>query len=255
MSEFNDKVVLITGATSGIGKTTAHMFADKGAKVVVSGRRAEQGASVVDEIINSGGIARFIQCDVSNEQQVAALIEQTVSSFGKLDIVFNNAGIGGKIAPLHELTESEWCQTQDINLKGVWLCLKYQIKQFLAQGKGNYSIVNMASLWGTGASNFGAATYTASKHGVIGLTKSAALEYADSGIRVNAICPAWVPTEANSAVLDNPEMRAQIASMHPIGRLGTQEEIASCVMWLSSAGAGFITGQDILADGGISARR
>ncbi|MCC2604250.1 SDR family oxidoreductase [Planctobacterium marinum] len=255
MIDFNDKVVLVTGATSGIGKTTAKMFASNGAKVVLSGRRTAEGLEVVSEIEKEGGIARFIQCDVSNESQVENLLSGVVQYFGKLDVAFNNAGIGGTIAPLHELSENDWQSTQDINLKGVWLCLKHQIRLFLSQPPKDYTIVNMASLWGTGASDFGASAYTASKHGVIGLTKSAALEYAKNGIRVNAICPAWVPTDANAAVLSNDEMRSHIAAMHPMGRLGTQKEIAECVLWLASESSSFLTGQEILADGGISAKR
>jgi len=250
-----NKVVLITGATSGIGETTARVFAENGAKVVVAGRRVDRGNYVVSEIINKGGNAIFVKSDVSDSDSVQQLIAKSVAKFGRIDFAFNNAGIGGNIAPLHEQNDDHWQDVMDINLKGVWLSLKYQIKQMLIQGEGSYSIVNMSSLWGTGASNIGASLYAASKHGVIGLTKSAALEYGLNGIRVNAICPAWVPTEANAAILDNEELNSQIAAQHPIGRLGTREEIAGTVLWLCSKNSGFVTGQAIVLDGGISARR
>ena len=249
------KVILITGATSGIGETTARMFAEHGAKVVVAGRRVDKGNHVVSEILKNGGDAIFVQSDVSDPDSMQQLIAKSVAKYSRIDFAFNNAGIGGNIAPLHEQEDEHWQEVIDINLKGVWLSLKYQIKQMLHQGEGAYSIVNMSSLWGTGASNLGASLYAASKHGVIGLTKSAALEYGLNGIRVNAICPAWVPTEANAAILDNAELNAQIAAQHPIGRLGTKEEIAGTVLWLCSKSAGFITGQAMLLDGGISARR
>jgi NAD(P)-dependent dehydrogenase (short-subunit alcohol dehydrogenase family) len=250
-----NKVVVITGATSGIGATTAKKFAEHGAKVVVAGRRKDRGNEVVSEIVRKGGRAIFLESDVTDSKSIQKLITDSVSKYGRIDFAFNNAGTGGNISPLHEQDENDWQSVLDINLKGVWLSLKYQITQMLKQGGGNYSIVNMSSLWGTGASDIGASPYIASKHGVIGLTKAASLEYAGAGIRVNAICPAWVPTEANAAVLSNPEINKHVASQHPIGRLGTQEEIAEAVIWLCSQGAGFITGQAILADGGISARR
>ena len=253
MKPFTDKVVVITGATSGIGKTTAISFAQAGAKVILAGRRETEGEQVVSEI-NQISHGLFVRCDVSTEADVESLISKAVAAFGRIDIAFNNAGVGGEITPLHEANLKSWQQVIAINQTGIFLCMKHQIAQMLNQESGEYSIINMASLWGMGASNMGASAYIASKHAVVGLTRAAALEYGANGIRVNAVCPAWVPTEANAPVLNNPQMREQITASHPLQKLGTQEEIAKTVMFLASKDAGFITGQAIMADGGISAR-
>lgn len=264
MNRFQDKVVMITGATSGIGKTTAINFANEGAKVALAGRRQAEGDAVVKAIESAGGVAFFLPTDVSVEAEVKHLVDETVKRFGRLDCALNNAAIPGRITdvdgnvispigPLTEYSEADWDDVMNINLKGVWLCLKHQIKAMIALKNGG-SIANMASLWGVGASAIGVTPYIASKHGVIGLTKAAALENAANGIRVNAICPAWVPTEANAPVLSDPEVRKQIEASHPIGRMGTQEEIAEAVLWLCSDKTGFITGHSLMADGGLSAQ-
>jgi NAD(P)-dependent dehydrogenase (short-subunit alcohol dehydrogenase family) len=251
MQRFIDKVVLVTGATSGIGRQAAIEFAKEGAKVVLAGRRKSEGDAVVEDIIALGADAIFVETDVTVPAAVERLVNTTIEKYGQLDCAFNNAGIGGPNKPLTEVSEDEWDRVMNVNLKGVWLCLKYQIPQMLQNGG---SIVNMSSMWALGASSLGVAPYISSKHGVIGLTKSAALEFANKGVRVNAICPAWIHTPANDHVLSDPQIKAQIIAGHPVERLGTAQEIAEAVMWLCSDKTGFITGHSLLADGGMAAR-
>ncbi len=248
MQNFKDQVVIVTGATSGIGKRTAIEFAKAGAKVVLAGRRQAQGDAVIAQM--GGADAVFVKTDVTVAADVERLVETTIGKFGRLDCAFNNAGIGGQISALADLSEDDWDSVMDINLKGVWLCLKYQIPAMLKTGGGN--IVNMGSLWAVGASKIGLAPYIASKHGLIGLTRAAALEYADKGIRVNAICPGWIPTEANAHLLDNEQIKTEIIANTPVGRLGSQEDIAQSVMWLCSDKTGFVTGHTLMVDGGNS---
>lgn len=256
MHSFKEKVVLITGGTSGIGFETARQFAKQGAKVVISGRDQDKGNTAVALLEKERLTVKFINVDVACAKSMESLISQVVDCYGRLDVAFNNAGIGGEPSPMHLQTEENWQQVIDINLKGVWLAMKFQIQQFLKQNdQQQYSIINMSSLWGVGASDFGVSPYVAAKHGVIGLTEAAALEYAKNNIRVNAVCPAWVHTPANDAVLGNTELKKQIAAHHPIKRLGKTSEIASAVLWLASEGAGFVTGHSMVLDGGISARR
>ncbi|MBI2380730.1 MAG: SDR family oxidoreductase [Gammaproteobacteria bacterium] len=245
---FDDKCILVTGGTSGIGKATAQLLAQRGAHVVITGRREQEGARAVSELAVQGLSCEFLRMDVSREQDVAEAIETLVARYGKLDGAFNNAGVGGELSPLISMTESNWDTVLSTNLKGIWLSMKYEIPAILKAGTG--SIVNMSSAWGIGASGMGLSAYIASKHGVIGLTKAAALEYGGQGVRVNAICPAWVPTPANEAVLTNPDARAAISSQHPIGRLGTTEEIAEAVLWLLSDRSSFVLGHTLVADGG-----
>jgi NAD(P)-dependent dehydrogenase (short-subunit alcohol dehydrogenase family) len=193
----------------------------------------------------------FVKTDVSRAADVQALVQQTVEKFGRLDIAFNNAGIEGSWSPIVEQSEEDWDSTIDINLKGVWLCLKYEIQQMLKQGSGG-TIVNMASVSGfIGAA--GAATYSASKHGVMALTKSAALETARSGIRVNVVCPGIIETPMGERLWGAPEARKFGLSFHPIGRFGRPGEIANAVVWMCSDGASFMTGQSVVLDGGFLA--
>src|ERR1700722_11289355 len=215
-TELEGKVGLVTGGTSGIGRDTALLFAKSGAKVVVAGRRELEGNETVELIRFAGGEGLFVKADVSNASEVEVLIQKTVERFGRLDIAFNNAGIEGVWAPIVNQSEEDWDQTININLKGVWLCLKYEMRQMLKQGRGG-AIVNMASITGlVGAA--GAAAYSASKHGVMGLTKSAALETARSKIRINAVCPAVVETAMGERLFSAPAVHKYVLSCHPIGR-------------------------------------
>jgi NAD(P)-dependent dehydrogenase (short-subunit alcohol dehydrogenase family) len=251
-AELQGKVGLVTGGTSGIGRDTAVLFAKAGAKVVVAGRREVEGEETVELIRRAtGSDALFVKADVSKAAEVDALIQRTVEKCGHLDVAFNNAGIEGHWVPITEQSEEDWDQTIDINLKGVWLCLKYEIRQMLKQGDGG-AIVNMASVAGM-MGLAGAATYSASKHGVIGLTKSAALENARSGIRVNVVCPAVIETPMADRAYEDPAIHKFVLGLHPIGRFGKPEEIAEAVVWMCSDRASFITGQSLVLDGGLLA--
>lgn len=251
MRAFDKKVVMITGASSGIGRTTAIKFAKQGAKVVLVARRGEEGIAVEKEIQDFGGEAHFIKADVSIESEVENAVSLTLEKYDRLDIAFNNAGVAELPVGTTELTETEWDRVLNINLKGTWLCMKYQIPQMLNNGG---AIVNMASVYGLVGTSMGLPAYVASKHGVVGLTKAAALEYAPRNIRVNAICPGWIPTPGNEMALNEPEIKAFAESLHPMARLGAQDDVANAVIWLSSEGAAFITGQSLAADGGYTAQ-
>src|SRR6202163_4972910 len=231
-AELKGKVGLVTGGTSGIGRDTAILFAKVGARVVVAGRREVEGKETVELIRAAGGDGLFAKVDVSKASEVEMLVQKTVDNFGRLDVAFNNAGIEGIWVPITEQSEEDWDRTIDINLKGVWLCLKYEIRQMLKQGGGG-AIVNMASVAGL-MGLAGAATYSASKHGVIGLTKSAALENARSGIRVNVVCPAVIETPMSDRAYREPAIHNFVLGLHPIGRFGKPEEIAEAVAWMCS---------------------
>jgi NAD(P)-dependent dehydrogenase (short-subunit alcohol dehydrogenase family) len=251
------KTVIVTGGASGIGRTTAIAFGKEGAKVVVTTDNNTIGAEETVNIIRkAGGEALFIKCNVAVEQEVEELVSRTVEAFGRLDFAFNNAGVGpdGKrvpVLPIVDLTEEVWDKTIDINLKGAFFCMKHEIRQMLRQGNGG-SIVNTASIGGMKfIPNFGA--YAASKAGLIGLTKTAALEYAGSGIRINVVCPG--PTDGTllleNLMACNPE--AGLEKGIPMGRVARTEEIANTTLWLCSDDASFITGQALCVDGGITA--
>jgi NAD(P)-dependent dehydrogenase (short-subunit alcohol dehydrogenase family) len=250
-TEFHRKVGIVTGGTSGIGRDTAVLFAKAGAKVVVAGRREVEGKETIDLIRAAGGDGLFVKTDVSQAAEVRTLVQKTVEKFGRLDIAFNNAGIEGSWSSIAEQSEEEWDRTIDINLKGVWLCLKYEIQQMLKQG-GRGAIVNMASVAGL-IGSAGAATYCASKHGVMALTKSAALETARSGIRINGVCPAVIETPMGERIWGAPEAKKFALGLHPIGRFGTPMEIAEAVVWMCSDRASFMTGQSLVLDGGFLA--
>jgi len=250
-TELRGKVAIVTGGTSGIGRDTAVLFAEAGAKVVVAGRREAEGKETIDLIRAAGGDGLLVKTDVSRAADVRALVQKTVEKFGRLDVAFNNAGIEGSWSPIAEQSEEDWDSTIDINLKGVWLCLKYEIQQMLKQGGGGV-IVNMASVAGFIGCP-GAATYCASKHGVMALTKSAALETARSGIRVNVVCPAVIETPMGERLWGEPEAKKFALGLHPIGRFGKPEEIADAVVWMCSDGASFMTGQSLVLDGGFLA--
>jgi NAD(P)-dependent dehydrogenase (short-subunit alcohol dehydrogenase family) len=250
-TELHGKVALVTGGTSGIGRETSVLFAKAGAKVVVSGRREVEGNETIGLIRAAGGDALFVKSDVSRAAEVAALVQKTVEKFGRLDFAFNNAGVEGNWIPIAEQPEEDWDRTIDINLKGVWLCLKYEIRQMLKQGGGG-GIVNMASVAGW-IGSAGAATYCASKHGVMGLTKAAALETARNGIRVNVVCPAVIETPMGERLFGAPDLKKFALGLHPIGRFGKPLEVAEAVLWMCSDRASFMTGQSLVLDGGFLA--
>jgi NAD(P)-dependent dehydrogenase (short-subunit alcohol dehydrogenase family) len=249
-NELDSKVALITGGTTGIGRDTAMLFAKNGAKVVISGRRETEGNETISLVRAAGGDGLFVKSDVSKSADIQSLIQKTIEKFGRLDLAFNNAGVEGQWKPIIEQSEEDWDSVIDINLKGVWLCLKYEIQQMLKQGSG--AIVNMSSVAGLmGAA--GAAVYVASKHGVIGLTRTVALEYAARNIRVNAVCPAVIETAMAERAFADPEVNKRILAQHPIGRFGKPMEIAEAVLWLCSDKSSFMTGHYIVLDGGMRA--
>jgi NAD(P)-dependent dehydrogenase (short-subunit alcohol dehydrogenase family) len=247
---FKDKVALVTGGSSGIGRATALAFARKGAKVVIADWIENE--ETIDIIENLGCDAIFVKCDVSKSAAVKSLIEKTFATFGQLDFAFNNAGIEGISAPTQDCSEENWDKTIAVNLKGIWLCMKYEIPEMLKKGKG--VIVNCSSVAGLVGFQ-GLPAYVASKHGIIGLTKTAALENAKRGIRVNAVCPGVIQTPMINRITGNKkEAEEQFASMEPIGRFGEPEEIANAVLWLCSEEASFSTGIAMPVDGGFVAQ-
>jgi NAD(P)-dependent dehydrogenase (short-subunit alcohol dehydrogenase family) len=249
--DLDGKVALITGGTTGIGRETAILFAKSGAKVVVSGRRETEGNETINLVHAAGGDGLFVKSDVSKSADVQSLIQKTVEKFGRLDLAFNNAGIEGQWKPIIEQSEEDWDSVVNINLKGTWLCLKYEIRQMFKQGSPG-AIVNMSSVAGLMGSA-GAAIYVASKHGVIGLTRNAALECAAKNIRVNAVCPAVIETAMADRAFADPQANKRVLALHPLGRFGKPNEIAEAVLWLCSDKSSFMTGHYITLDGGMLA--
>lgn len=250
--ELAGKTALITGGGSGIGRATALAFARAGARVAVADVAPEGGQETVASIVRAGGTAFFVPCDVTEAEQVAALVAAVVARWGTLDCAFNNAGIGGALGNTADCAEENWQRVLAVNLTGVFHCMKYEIRQMLTQGGG--AIVNTASAAGLVGAQ-GIPAYAASKHGVVGLTKTAAVEYARKGIRVNSVCPGWVETPMLGALGgSNARFEQGIVRFHPIGRLGTPEEIAAAVVWLSSDAASFATGLNMSVDGGLTAQ-
>jgi len=248
---FSGQVALVTGAAAGIGRATALAFAAQGLKVAVADLDERGGEACVAEIRAAGGEALFIGCDVTRDEQVRGMIERVLSCYGRLDYAFNNAGIEIEQGRLAEGSEAEFDAIMGVNVKGVWLCMKYQLPVMLAQGGG--AIVNTASVAGLGAAPK-MSIYAASKHAVIGLTKSAAIEYAKKGIRVNAVCPAVIDTDMFRRAYEADPRKAEFAAaMHPVGRVGKVEEVAAAVLYLCSDGAAFTTGHALTVDGGATA--
>lgn len=247
---FDGKVAIVTGGSFGIGRATAIAFAKRGANVVVVDWVEDKENTTIKLIRNAGEDAFFVKCDVSNSTEVRNMIEKTIAKYGRLDYAFNNAGIEGQTANTHACTEENWDKTMAVNLKGVWLCMKNEIPEMLKHNKG--VIINCASV--AGLNGFpGLPAYVATKHGIVGLTKSAALEYAKQGIRVNAVCPGVIHT----AMIDrltgkDKEVEKQYTSMEPIGRMGNPEEVAEAVVWLCSDAASFVTGIAMPVDGGFT---
>ncbi len=249
---FEDKVTLVTGGNAGIGAAIALAFAREGAKVVIAARREAEGQAVVARIRQHGGDATFIRTDVTQSIEVQSLVERTIATYGRLDIACNNAGINGPFAATAEQGEADWDQVVDTNLKGVWLSMKHEIPYLLRQ-RG--VIVNVASGLGLVGAGAGMAPYIASKHGVVGLTKATALEYAAQGLRVNAVCPFNIRTSIIEAYTGGtPEGEAVLAQMHPLGRIGTPDEVAEAVLWLCSDRAAYCTGLALPLDGGALAQ-
>ncbi len=246
-----DKVTIVTGAASGIGRAVALAYARAGARVVVSDVGEEGGEETAALARQEGVDAMFIAADVANPEDCRRLVERTVQAWGRLDAACNNAGIGGDLAPTADYTVEGWNKVIAINLTGVFLCMKYQIPQMLRGGGG--AIVNMASILGAvGMAN--APAYAAAKHGVLGLTKAAALEYSAQGVRINVVGPAFIHTPMIGALESDPATLQQLVAQHPIGRLGTPEEVAALVLWLSSPAASFVSGAYYPVDGGYLAR-
>jgi NAD(P)-dependent dehydrogenase (short-subunit alcohol dehydrogenase family) len=243
---FEHKVAIVTGGSFGIGKSTALAFARRGARVLIADWI--QDDAVLKEIKEIGGTAIFVRCDVSKSADVAAMVSQALNTFGRIDFAVNNAGIEGQTAPSHECTEENWDKTISINLKGVWLCMKHEIPVMLKQGKG--AIVNVASI--AGLIGFpGLPAYVVSKHGIVGLTKTAALEYAKQGIRVNTVCPGVIKTAMVDRITgEDKTVEKKYEDMEPVGRMGQPEEVAEAIIWLCSDAASFVTGDAMAVDGG-----
>lgn len=248
---FDGKVAIVTGAGSGIGRATAKLYAERGARVVVSDVVIEGGEETVETIAKAGGDAAFVEADVSDAEQCAELVRRAREAFGRLDIACNNAGIGGEANRTADYSVEGWKKVIAINLSGVFFCMKYEIPAMLETGGG--AIVNVSSILGRVAFSKSPA-YVASKHGLLGLTETAAIEYAKQGIRVNSIGPAFIQTPMIAGLQEDPEIEKWLISLHPIGRLGKPEEVAELIIWLSSDQASFVTGSYYAIDGGYLAR-
>ncbi len=247
---FKGKVAIVTGGSFGIGKATAIAFAKRGASVVIADWMEDP--NTLGDIEAEGVKGLFVKCNVSQSEQVKALFEQCISTFGKVDFAFNNAGIEGATAPVHQYAEAEWDKTIGVNLKGVYLCMKHEADHMLNAGGG--VIINCASIAGL-IGFLGLSAYVASKHAVIGLTKTAALEYAKQGIRVNAVCPGVIKTPMIDRVTGKDKLvEKQYEDMEPLGRMGAPEEVAEAVIWLCSESSSFVTGVALPVDGGWIAK-
>jgi NAD(P)-dependent dehydrogenase (short-subunit alcohol dehydrogenase family) len=255
MGAFDGKVVIVTGGSSGLGAAACVEFARQGAKVVIAARRKDQSESVVRQIEKAGGEGLFVQTDVSKGADIEAMVARTVEKFGRLDCAFNNAGITGPVmVPVADIEEKSWDETMNINLKAVWLCMKYEIPAMLKGGKG--AIVNCSSMYGLKPGDVGNAPYCASKFGVIGLSKSAAVDYGQQGIRVNAVSPGFVHSEMVDPYVESaPDLMKSLVSRHSgMNRLGEGHEIAAGAVWLCSDAASFVNGTVLVMSGGETTR-
>ncbi|WP_115865137.1 glucose 1-dehydrogenase [Halorussus litoreus] len=247
--DLTDKTAIVTGAASGIGAKTAERFAEEGANVVVADVLTEGGRETVDRIESAGGTATFVETDVSDPEAVEAMVQAAVDTYGSVDVAHNNAGIEGDDERFDQQTEDNWDRVVDINLKGIWLCMKYELRAMADDGG---AIVNTSSIAGLSAA--GPTPYVASKHGIIGLTRVAASEYARADVRVNAVCPGVIDTPmVDRSAADNADQIEQFVGMQPLGRMGTPEEVANAVVWLCSEEASFVTGNAYPIDGGYMA--
>lgn len=246
---YQGKTALITGGTTGIGLEAAVRLASEGAAVAVSGRRPEPGAEAVAAIEDAGGRALFVQGDVADAADAERMVADTLDTFGRLDLAVNNAGIGGRFKRIHEMDEDYFDAVIDVNLKGVWLSMKYQVPPMLGQGGG--SIVNISSTAGVKGGPVAGSAYTAAKHGVVGLSRIGAAEYAADQIRVNCICPAVIETPLAAESFADPDLRAFVEAKHPIGRVGTPADVAAAIAYLGADEAAFITGTVFPVDGGF----
>lgn len=244
-----NKTVIVTGAASGIGKAAAVLFAKHGANVIVSDLQESEGKAVVSDIISAGGKASFFKTDVAQAEEMKALVDFAVKTYGKLDVAVNNAGIGGEINPIADMSIEGWNKVISVNLNSLFYGMKYQIQAMLKNGGG--SIVNISSILGS-VGFAGSSGYSAAKHGIIGLTQTAALEYSAQNIRINAVGPGFIETPLLSGL--NAEIKQQLVALHPIGRLGKSEEVAELIYWLSSDKSSFVTGSYYPIEGGYLAR-
>ena len=255
MKKLQDKVIIVTGASSGLGAASAMRIAAEGAKVVLAARRRDRGEEMIRQIKAEGGEGLFVQTDVTRTADVKALVSAAIDRFGGLDGAFNNAGVTGPtMTPLADIEEDGWDEAINTNLRAVFVCMKYQIPALLARGGG--AIVNMSSMYGLKPSDLGHAPYCASKFGVIGLTKTAAIDYADKGVRINAVCPGFIHSEMVDPYVDaQPELMGRVINRHSVmNRLGEPDEVARAVAWLLSGEASFVNGASLLVGGGDTTR-
>jgi NAD(P)-dependent dehydrogenase (short-subunit alcohol dehydrogenase family) len=254
MGSFTDAVAVVTGAGSGIGRTTAVEFADRGASVLVTDVDVEGGEETVEQIEDAGGEAQFLEVDVTDPDATQEMVDVAVDAYGRLDYAFNNAGVGGAQTPVTDYDPDDWQAVIDVNLVGVFNCMKPEIAQMQEQDGGGVVVNNSSVLGQVGFET--SSGYVAAKHGVLGLTKTAALENGETGVRVNAVCPGFIETPllAEGGITSDPEMRKQIEGMHAMNRLGTPQEIADAVCWLCDDEASFVTGQALGVEGGYLSR-
>lgn len=250
MGEFDNRVALVTGGASGIGRATCLAFASRGAQVAVADLDSRGGRATVEEIEAERGEARFFAVDVTDEMQVETMVDEVIGHFGALHMAYNNAGVEGQRVRLHETSTEHWRKVMSVNVDGIFFCMKYELAHMVEHGGG--AIVNASSTFGLAGGAGG--PYPASKHAVVGLTKSVALDYAEDGIRVNSVHPGAIETPMIERLRNDPILSEALATMHPMGRMGTPEEIAEAVVWLCSNAASFVTGHTMVIDGGNLAR-